>query len=198
MSSSTGVGQRLYILLSILVALAPIIGYFIILGAENNLREVIEKGCRGNNDSLWLFCFRKAYEEGNLAFWQYLLPFVPAVSVACGKWVLGTPRPVFPFSRFSLYLVFEVLLVLASSLFVLFSIYSVAVDPLQNWAMRRVLKAFYVLVVLISAPFILSKLLDRAPAERWYKVLRYGVYVVLLMPILSAAIIIFRQISGVQ
>jgi len=196
MSSSTGVGQRLYILLSVLVALAPPIGFFLVSATEDALRSVILKECQGDKVGLFSLCFDKAWRESNLPFWQYLLPFLPAVSVACGRWVLDFPRPLFSLSAWWVYLIVEAFLVLVGILLALFSVYSVAVDPLRDWEIWRLLKISYFALAALGAPLILSMLLERPHAERSCKFVRLGTLIVLIAPVVGIAIIIFRQASG--
>ena len=200
MFSSTSVGQRLYILLSVLVALAAPIGFFLVRGAEDALRNAILKECQGDNLALFSVCFDRAWRESNLAFWQYLLPFVPAVLVACGRWVLGFPRPLFAFSGSWLYLIPEAVLVLAGIFVTLSSVYDGVVKPLEDLdkQIRIVLGSSYFALAVLGAPFILSMLLERARAERSYRVLRLGLFIVLVAPIAGIAIIIFRQASGAR
>jgi hypothetical protein len=196
MSSSTSVGQRLYILLSVLAALAPPVGLFLVRGAEDLLLDTILKECQGGNVSLFSVCIDKALKENNLALWQYLLPFLPAISLACGRWVLGVPRPLFTLSGSRLYLIAETFLVIVAVSLVLYSGYSVVVDPLRNWEIRRLLKIFYLTLGVIGTPLSLSMLLERATAERSYKFLRLGTFIVFVAPIAGIAILIFRQASG--
>lgn len=200
MSSSTGIGQRLYILLSVLAALAAPVGYFLVRAAEDVLRSAIRNECLGGNFSLFSMCSDKAWRESNLAFWQYLLPFVPAVLVACGRWVLGFPRPLFALSSSWLYLIAEALLVLSGISVTLSSLYDAAVKSLEDLdrqSQTHLGNSYFVLAAL-GAPFILSMLLERARAERSYKVVRLGMFIVLLAPIVLIAIIIFRQASGAR
>ena len=201
MSPSTGVGDRLYILLSALAALAAPMGFFLVRGAEDALLNAILKECQGDNFSLFSVCFDKAWRESNLAFWQYLLPFVPAVSVACGRWVLGTSRPLFAFSRSWLYLIAEAFLVLVGILVTLSSVYDAAVKPPEDLKdldkqIRILLRSSYFGLAVLGAPLIVSMLLERARAERSYRVVRLGIFIVLVAPIVGIAIIIFRQATG--
>lgn len=199
MSSSTGVGQRLYILLSVLAALAAPIGFFLVRGAEDALLNTILKECQGDRISLFSVCFNKALRESKLAFWQYLLPFVPAVLLACGRWVLGTPRSWFGFSKFRLYLVAEGFFVVIGILLTLMNVYETAVKHIDNvdTQIEIVLRSFYLALAAIGAPVILSLLLKRDHVERSYKFVRLGILIVLIGPIAGIAMIIFRQASGV-
>ncbi len=198
MSSSTGVGYRLYILLSVLVALAAPMGFFLVRGAEDALRNALQKECQGDNLALFSVCFEYVWKQSYLPFWQYLLPFVPAVSVACGRWVLGFPRPLFALSSSWLYLIAEAFLVLVGILATFSFIYDAAVIPLEKLDMhiRSFLTTFYFALAAVGAPLILSMLLERARSERSYRVVRLGIFIVLVAPLVGIAIIIFRQASG--
>ena len=200
MSSSTRVGQRLYILLSVLAALAAPVGFFLVRGAEDALLNAILKECQGDNFSLFSVCFDKAWRESKLAIWQYLLPFVPAVVLASGRWVLGFPRPLFALSGSWLYLVAEAVLILSSIFVTLSSVYDAAGKPLEDLEkpIRILLRSSYFALAVLGAPFILSMLLERSRAERSYKVVRLGIFIVLVAPIIGIAIAIFREASGAR
>lgn len=196
MSSLTGVGQRLYILLSVLAALAAPIGFFLVRAAEDALLNAILKECQGGS-----LCVEKALRESNLAFWQYLLPFAPAVSVACGRWVLGFARPLFAFSRSWLYLIAEAFLVVLGTLMTLSFVYDAAVTPLKDVEdffdklIRIPLRGSYIGLAVLGAPLILSMLLDRARTDWSYKVVRLGIFIVLVLPVVGIAITIFREVT---
>jgi hypothetical protein len=199
MSSSTGVGQRLYILLSVVAALAAPTGFFLVRAAEDTLLNAILKECEGDNFSLFSVCFNKAWREGTIAFWQYLLPFIPAVLIACGRWVLGFPRPLFTFSASWFYLIVEAILVLSGIFVTLSSVYDAWVKPLEDLEKQRILLgSSYLAVAVLGAPFILSILLERSRAERSYKFVRLGFVIVLVATIAAIAISFFRQTSGVR
>ena len=199
MSSSIGVGERIYILLSVLAALAAPIGFSLVRGAEDALRNAILKECQGDKFSLFSVCLDEAWRKSNLTFWQYLLPFVPAALVACGRWVVGFPRPLFAFSGSWLYLIAEAVLVLSGISVTLSSVYDAAVKPLEDLEKyRTLLRSSYLALAVLGPPFILSMLLERARAERSYKVLRLAIFIVLVAPIAGIAIIIFRQASGAR
>jgi hypothetical protein len=199
MSSSTGVGQRVYILLSVLAALAAPTGFFLVRGAENTLFNAILKECEGDSFSLFSVCFDKAWREGTLAFWQYLLPFIPAVLIACGRWVLGFPRPSFAFSVSWFYLIVEAILVLLGIFVTLSSVYDAWVKPIEDLEKQRILLgSSYLALAVLGAPLILSILLERPRAERSYKFVRLGFLIVLVALIAAIAISIFRQASRVR
>lgn len=145
---------------------------------------------------------REGVEGKQLSVLAILLPFAPAVSVACGRWVLGFPRELFAFSRSWLYLIAEALVVLLGILLTLSSVYDVSVIPLERllelgfWDLDRqirfVFRTTYIGLAVIGAPLILSMLLDRACTEWSYKVVRSGIFIVLVAPIIGIAITIFR------
>jgi len=194
--SSTGVGQRLYILLSVLVTLAPPVGFFLIRGAEDTLLNAILKECQGDNFRLFSVCFDKAYRESYLMFWQYLLPFFPAVFIACARWVVGIPRPLFALSGSRLYLIGEGFFVLVGVLVTVNAVYDAAVNPIDKLFVKHFFTRFYLALAALGTPFILSMLFERPRAELSFKIVRLSIFIVLVAPFVEIAIIIFRQPSG--
>lgn len=190
MSSPTGVGQRLYVLLSVLVALAPPIGFFVVRGADNALVNAILKECISENFRLFSICFEKAQNESYSGLW-HLLPFIPAVLVACGRWVLGFPRPLFALSGSRLYLIAEGFLILVGILSTVHAVYDATVTPIDK-SFRFIFTQLYWALSVLGAPFILSLLLERARTELSYKVVRVGIFTVLVAPFVVFTLIIFR------
>ncbi len=193
MSSSTGVGQRLYILLSALAALAAPIGFVLIRGSEDALLKAIQKECQGDNVALFSVCFDKAFSESYLMFWQYLLPFFPAVFIACARWVVGIPRPLFALSGSRLYLIAEGFFVLVGVLVTVNAVYGAAVNPIDKLHIKSFFTQFYLALAALGAPFILSMLLERPRAELSYKIVRLSMFILLAAPLVEIVIIIFRQ-----
>jgi hypothetical protein len=195
MSTPTDVVQRLYILVCVMAAIALLMGPFFVLMAQNRLLDQIAKECHGGNYNLFRFCFDKAVNESYLAFWQYLLPFLPAIVIACVRWVCGFPRPVFAFSRSWLYLTVEGILILISGLIIVYSVHDAVARPIDDLRTKYFFTTFYLVSGVIGAPFVLSALLNRLTTEWSWKILRWGVYIVLAAPIVSTAIVIWRELS---
>jgi hypothetical protein len=129
-------------------------------------------------------------------FWQYLLPFFPAVFIACARWVVGIPRPLFVLSRSWLYLIAEGFFVLVGMLVTVNAVYYATVNSIDKLYMKSFFTLFYIALAALGAPFILSTLFERPRAELSHRIVRWSILIVCVAPLIEIAIIIFREARG--
>lgn len=177
------------------LSLLPPIGFFLIGSVEQALLNAILKECQGDNFRFFSLCFEKAYNE-SLVLWLYLLPFLPAGLLACGRWVLGIPRPLFALSGSRVYLIAEGFLVLLGLLVTVSSVHDAAAKPIDQLYFLPFFRSFYFALAAVGAPWILSMLLQRTRAELSHKIVRWSILIVLVAPFVEIVIIISRWASG--